>query len=104
MVTESDNSFAIDQVEIDWLFNFGKVTAQVDLSMKIVQWDDNEVEQAFVSYDLGNGAALTMGRYESMLGLEAKEPTGLYQFSTAYDGASIPSSVCTGCEVHWAVW
>ena len=85
--SESDNSFGIDQVEIDWLFNFGKVTAQVDL-----QYEDNslpfsgvEVEQAFVSYDLGNGSALTMGRYESMLGLEAKEPTGLYQFSTAYD-------------------
>lgn len=86
---ESDNSFSIDQVEIDWLFNFGKVTARVDLGY---EGSDNEsgtdVEQAFVSYDLGNGAALTMGRYESMLGLEAKEPTGLYQFSTAYDDAA----------------
>ena len=86
---ESDNSFSIDQVEIDWLFNFGKVTARVDLGY---EGSNNEsgtdVEQAFVSYDLGNGSALTMGRYESMLGLEAKEPTGLYQFSTAYDGLS----------------
>ena len=24
-------AYSIDQVEIDWLFNFGKVTAQVDL-------------------------------------------------------------------------
>ena len=88
---ESDNSFSIDQVEIDWLFNFGKVTAQVDLQYENGangQNDATEVEQAFVSYDLGNGSALTMGRYESMLGLEAKEPTGLYQFSTAYDGAA----------------
>jgi hypothetical protein len=86
----SDNSFSIDQVEIDWLFNFGKVTAQVDLEYEdnADQGNNTEVEQAFVSYDLGNGSALTMGRYESMLGLEAKEPTGLYQFSTAYDGAS----------------
>jgi hypothetical protein len=81
---ESDNSFGIDQVEIDWLFNFGKVTAQVDLEYEEAG-DNTNVEQAFVSYDLGNGSALTMGRYESMLGLEAKEPTGLYQFSTAYD-------------------
>ncbi|MGB2403091.1 MAG: hypothetical protein ACPIA7_06730, partial [Akkermansiaceae bacterium] len=80
----SDNSFGIDQVEIDWLFNFGKVTAQVDLEYEEAG-DETNVEQAFVSYDLGNGSALTMGRYESMLGLEAKEPTGLYQFSTAYD-------------------
>ena len=82
--SESDNSFGIDQVEIDWLFNFGKVTAQVDLEYEEAG-DATNVEQAFVSYDLGNGSALTMGRYESMLGLEAKEPTGLYQFSTAYD-------------------
>jgi len=87
----SDNSFSIDQVEIDWLFNFGKVTARVDLQYENGAngtSDATEVEQAFVSYDLGNGSALTMGRYESMLGLEAKEPTGLYQFSTAYDGAA----------------
>jgi hypothetical protein len=83
--SNSDNSFGIDQVEIDWLFNFGKVTAQVDLEYEEAGNNTN-VEQAFVSYDLGNGSALTMGRYESMLGLEAKEPTGLYQFSTAYDG------------------
>ena len=82
--SESDNSFGIDQVEIDWLFNFGKVTAQVDLEYEEAG-DETNVEQAFVSYDLGNGSALTMGRYESMLGLEAKEPTGLYQFSTAYE-------------------
>ena len=70
------------------MFNFGKVTAQVDLQYEnnAGGQNDTEVEQAFVSYDLGNGSALTMGRYESMLGLEAKEPTGLYQFSTAYDG------------------
>ena len=79
----SDNSFGIDQVEIDWLFNFGKVTAQIDLEYEEAG-DETEVEQAFVSYDLGNGSALTMGRYESMLGLEAKEPTGLYQYSNAY--------------------
>jgi len=89
LLNGSENSFSIDQVEIDWLFNFGKVTGRVDLGY---EGSNNEsgtdVEQAFVSYDLGNGAALTMGRYESMLGLEAKEPTGLYQFSTAYDGLS----------------
>ena len=81
---DSDNTFGIDEVEIDWLFNLGKVTAQVDLQYE--GGDSQTVEQAFVSYDLGNDSALTVGRYESMLGLEAKEPTGLYQFSKAYDG------------------
>jgi hypothetical protein len=91
--SSSENSFSIDQVEVDWLFNFGKLTARVDLQHEnnADGQNDNEVEQAFVSYDLGNGSALTMGRYESMLGLEAKEPTGLYQYSTAYgDAAYLP--------------
>jgi len=79
-----DNSFGIDQVEIDWMFNFGKVTAQVDLEYE-EGTDSTEVEQAFVNFDLGNGLVVTTGRYESVLGLEAKEPTGLYQYSTAYD-------------------
>ena len=41
------------------------------------------VEQAFVSTILATVCHYA-GRYESMLGLEAKEPTGLYQYSTAY--------------------
>jgi hypothetical protein len=85
---ESDNTFGVDQVEIDWLFNFGKVTAQVDLEYEENGGVNNEsgtgVEQAFVAYELSNGASITAGRYETMLGLEAKEPTGLYQYSTAY--------------------
>ena len=84
LLNGSDNSFSIDQVEIDWLFNFGKVTAQVDLEYE-EGTDTTEVEQAFVNFDLGNGLVVTTGRYESVLGLEAKEPTGLYQYSTAYD-------------------
>ena len=83
---ESDNSFGIDQVEISWLFNFDAVTAQIDLEYEDGD-DDNEdgVEQAFVNYALGNGDVVTAGRYASMLGFEAYEPTGLYQYSTAYD-------------------
>jgi hypothetical protein len=82
----SDNSFAVDEVEIDWLFNFGKVTAQVDLEYEggTTGSDQTNVEQAFVNYDLGNGLTITAGRYESVLGLEAKEAPGLYQFSKAY--------------------
>ncbi len=100
---ESDNSFGIDQVEISWLFDFDTVTAQIDIEYEgsqretVVAWDgpgnetgsgDNDsviVEQAFVNYALGNGDVITAGRYASMLGFEAFEPTGLYQYSTAYD-------------------
>ncbi len=88
----SANSFQIDQVEISWLFDFDPVTAQID-----VEYEDNSgngnggangnttaIEQAFATYHFDNGGAITAGRYASMLGFEAFEPTGLYQYSTAY--------------------
>ena len=81
---ESDNSFGIDQVEISWLFNFDAVTAQIDLQYEETNSDGVEVEQAFVNLALANGDVVTAGRYASMLGFEAYEPTGLYQYSTAY--------------------
>jgi len=89
---ESDNSFGVDQVEISWLFNFDAVTAQIDLEYEDGDQGNNDgVEQAFVNYALGNGDVITAGRYASMLGFEAYEPTGLYQYSTAYslDGQAI---------------
>ena len=86
---ESDNSFQVDQVEISWMFDFDVVTAQIDLEYEDLDGAkdddyDDEVEQAFVNYALGNGDVITAGRYASMLGFEAFEPTGLYQYSTAY--------------------
>jgi hypothetical protein len=84
-VGESDNSFGVDQVEIDWLFSFGNVSAQVDLEYEDADVANSTVEQAFVNYTLASGDVVTAGRYGSMLGFEALEPTGLYQYSTAYN-------------------
>ncbi len=81
---ESTNSYALDQVEISWLFDFSPVTAQIDLEYEEGQFSGTNVEQAFVTYDLSGPGAITAGRFASMLGFEAFEPTGLYQFSTAY--------------------
>jgi len=91
----SENSFEVDQVEISWLFNFDTVTAQIDLQYEgdslIPTGADGElVEQAFVNYALANGDVVTAGRYASMLGFEAFEPTGLYQYSTAYSDSGLP--------------
>lgn len=83
---DSDNSFQIDQVEITWLFDFDPVTAQIDLAYEGSDGDYGTiVEQAFTTYHLDNGGAITAGRYASMLGFEAFEPTGLYQYSFAYN-------------------
>ena len=71
------------------MFDFDAVTAQVDLEYEEAG-ADTEVEQAFVNYALANGDVATAGRYASMLGFEAFEPTGLYQYSTAYDASGLP--------------
>jgi hypothetical protein len=85
----SDNSFALDQAEIDFLFDFSPVTAQVDIQYYDSE-DNIEIEQAFASYALDNGGVVTGGRYVSFLGFEAVEPTGLYQYSLAYEISFIP--------------
>ena len=87
---ESENSYAIDQVEISWLFNFDTVTAQIDLAYEGSDNadTDTDVEQAFVTYHLDDSSAITAGRFASMLGFEAFEPTGLYQSSFAYTGGN----------------
>lgn len=86
-----DSAFGIDQVEFDFLFSQGAVSAQVDVEYEENDAGTTEIEQAFVTYDLGNGAALTAGRFASQLGFEAFEPTGLYQYSTAYsDRTGLP--------------
>jgi len=100
-MSDNENSFGIDQVEISWLFDFDTVTAQIDLQYEGDSNDgdlDNDgelVEQAFVTYHLDNDGAITAGRYASMLGFEAFEPTGLYQYSLAYD-AGIGASALPG--------
>jgi hypothetical protein len=79
---QTENSHNIDQVEITFLLDFDVVTAQIDL-----QWEDEtgySVDQAFTSYSPSDGIVITVGRYDSMLGFEASEPTGLFQYSGAY--------------------
>jgi hypothetical protein len=62
-----ESQVGIDQVEFDFLFNFGKVTGQVDVEFEdgrtAIESAGNELEQAFATYDLGNGSALTFGRF-----------------------------------------
>lgn len=78
----TENSYSLDQVEITFLLDFDAVTAQTD-----IQWEDGtgySVDQAFTAYSQSNGCVVTVGRYDSMLGFEASEPTGLFQYSGAF--------------------
>ena len=47
--------------------------------------EEFDLEQAFITYDFGDGLTLDAGKYLSYLGWETFEPTGLYQYSYAYD-------------------
>jgi hypothetical protein len=80
--SDSGNSYQVDQVEITFGLDYGVVTAQIDLQWELD--DGSSIDQAFTTYDLGNGFAVTAGNYDSMLGFEAFEAPGLYQYSTAY--------------------
>ncbi|CAI8274437.1 MAG: Uncharacterised protein [Puniceicoccaceae bacterium MED-G32] len=89
--TDGDNgkesTSGIDQVEVDFTFNNGgPVTGQLDI--EYVNKDANlslNVEEAYINYALAESGIVTVGRFETMLLQDASEPTGLYQYSNAYD-------------------
>ena len=90
--TSSDNGSTdtekldLEGAEVDLLFNLDTVSGEVHL-----QTDGGtvELEQAFVTYDLGNGLVVTAGRYLSLLGFEADETVTRYTRSRAYDLTSV---------------
>lgn len=88
-------SQGIDQFEIDFIFEYGLFTGQIDLESKVTDryQSNNSIEQAFLSYNKGD-SKFTAGRFASQLGFEAFEPTGLYQYSVAYQmsvGVPLPA-------------
>ncbi|MFC0538569.1 porin [Pelagicoccus mobilis] len=82
-------SFDLDQMELDFLFSFDDITGQVDLDYQRGDAEEIDLEQAFITYDLGEGTSITAGKFLSYMGWETAEPTGLYQYSYAY-GTTIP--------------
>jgi len=74
-------SIKLDNADIDFLITTDKVQAEIHLS----GIDSVAIEQAFLTYDLGNGLNITGGLFESSLGFEGDEQYKLYQQSTAYD-------------------
>ncbi|MDQ8183902.1 porin, partial [Pelagicoccus sp. SDUM812005] len=82
-------SFDLDQMEIDFLLSFDEITAQIDLDYQRGDANEIDLEQAFLTYDLGEGTSITAGKFLSYMGWETAEPTGLYQYSYAY-GTTIP--------------
>ena len=87
------DEIGIDEVEIDFLFGFGSVSAEVHLdaagATPATAAEDIGIEQAFVTYDAGNGFSVTLGKYGSALGLEGADPTSLATVSRAYNDSNL---------------
>jgi len=84
-------TIGLDQVELDFAISGETVSAEVHLDSLggLDGSNDIRLEQAFASYDLGNGLTVSGGRMLNLLGFESDEPTGLYQFSNAYTGLNL---------------
>ncbi|MCH6255442.1 porin [Puniceicoccaceae bacterium K14] len=81
-----ETAFNLDQVELDFLFDFDTITAQVDINyLGDNDSGDVDLEQAFLTYNFGEGSSISAGKFLSYHGWETAEPTGLYQYSYAYD-------------------
>ena len=85
----------IGQVEINFDYSTGPVSASVGLDFggnnapgldADEEYDgDSNLEQAYVTYDFGNGFSITAGKMLTYMGFEAYDPTDMYQYSYAYD-------------------
>jgi hypothetical protein len=78
------------QVELNFGYNMGPVSAAVGLDFGEIsvygdEASNNNLEEAYITYDFGNGLSVTSGRMLSYMGFEAFDPTNMYQFSYAYD-------------------
>ena len=81
-VAGADNEkLDMNWADVDFLFSSEKVGAEVHLRSS---GDTVNLEQAFLTYDLGGGLNVTGGKYLSLLGYEGDEPYKLYQRSMAY--------------------
>jgi len=100
----NDSSFNLDQAEIDFLLDFDEITAQIDLNyLGDNATEDFDLEQAFLKYNFGDGLNVEAGKFNSYHGWETIEPTGLYQYSYAYDLApnTIPRRSQNGARVNY---
>ena len=78
---DGDASMSLDQFELDVSTDLGEgISMRADVNA-MGPTAPVELEQAFITYDTGEGLALTVGKFLSCTGFEAAEPTGMYQYS-----------------------
>ena len=84
-VDPRDDYLDVGQVELNFDYTTGPVSASVDLDFGAEGVSEFNLEEAVITYDFGNGFSVSGGKMLSYLGFEAFDPTNMYQFSYAYD-------------------
>ena len=84
------DAVGVGQVEVDFDYSSGPISASVDFDLGGDFADPNNLEEAIVSYDFGNGFSVTVGEMLSYLGFEAYDPINMYQYSSAYADSLAP--------------
>jgi hypothetical protein len=71
---------SFDQLELDFLYKFGNLSARADIN----RYGSETItfEQGFITYSTGP-LSFNFGRFLSTSGFEAAEPTGLFQYSVS---------------------
>lgn len=73
-----NSATGVDQVEFDFFFQKNKVEARVDIEFEDLRGRNDGVEQAFVKYNFNETSSLTVGRVETMLGHDSRDPGDRY--------------------------
>ena len=82
---DESSSLDIDEVELRLALDTeGTVSGAAELSAT-GSGSSVDVEQVYLTYDLGNGASLTIGQFESTLGFDAYDADGLIANSGGLD-------------------
>jgi hypothetical protein len=84
-VDTRDDYLDVGQVELNFDYTTGSVSASVDIDFGLES--EVNLEEAVITYDFGNGFSVSGGKMLSYTGFEAYDPINMYQFSYAYDAA-----------------
>ena len=79
-------TLGVKSVDLDFLFDFSPVTAEIHLQNETSADDDIDtgVEQAFVSYAFNPNFNISFGRQRQLLGFEGDEATDQYLSTRSY--------------------
>ena len=90
-----DTETTAGQVEVNFSFVSGSVSSNIglDFGAGSKYASEGNLEEAYITYDFGNGFSVTGGKMLSYMGFEAFDPTNMYQYSYAYD---VDAAIITG--------